>query len=101
MILFAVYDGGIKTIAEPHLAVSIDAARLSLGRFFIEHEDMKDRIDSTSVVVLGDWDHEYGLRSLSHDFYPASECIDFYLQEVKKQNEGALQETVSSDSHGV
>lgn len=90
MILFAVYDGGIKTMAEPHLAASVDAARLSLGRFFIEHEDMKDRIDTTSVVVLGLWDQEHGLVNQINDFYPASECIEYYVQEVKKQNESAM-----------
>ena len=90
MILFAVYDGGVKLIAEPHLAQTLESAKLSLGRFFVENEGMKDRMDSTQLVVLGEWDHAYGITTMMHDCFPARECFEAYLKEVAKQNEEAV-----------
>lgn len=90
MIIFSVYDGGVKLIAEPHLAQTKESAKLSLGRFFVENVSMKDRMDLTELVVLGEWDPVYGITTLMHDRYPAKDCFDLYVKEVAKQNEEAV-----------
>lgn len=97
MILFAVHDDSIHSMAEPHVAQSVDVAMLSLGRFFIEHEDMSDRVEVTSLAVFGCWDYDKGVKCGPDGtkYIPAKECVDYYLMEVKKQNEEAV-----SDSDG-
>lgn len=90
MILFSVYDSGVKLIAEPHIAQTLESAKLSLGRFFVENESMKDRMDSTKLVVIGEWDSSVGLVQLRSDDYSARECFEDYLKEVAKQNEEAV-----------
>lgn len=103
MIIFAIHDDAIHQMAEPHVAASCQTARLSLGRFFAEHEDMRNRMSQTSLVVFGLWDEDEGVRVFGDGpiKFSAQLCFDCYLEEVKKQNEEAISEAVSDNSDHV
>lgn len=85
MIYFYLIDLFGKVYTEPRPAPSVEVAKLSIGKFFNDHPDYKERVQNFCFEVIGKFDPKNGFTLTPEDSHPVSEALDYYLEAVSKE----------------